>query len=272
LKRCLHNFKTPTRQKSCRQCTSAKSRCDLQRPHCGRCQTRSLDCEFNLEDGSAIPLQCGVKNSPVNHLKPRDQSEPLGDNISTTTLTPLCESSTLATAASSYITTPESDFQTAARHWDDVPDGIAPELVSSRQRSQIILGTPHGTPSTDTLARHTMFLVIRVLRSWPRMMAATHMSRFPPIIHHVQLVQGIPLVLAYCYTLVKMWFARESDNRESVNGLMIKEVKRLLHEVCFIFGCSQSTLTFFPASILRRIGSSCCNAVSSDSCNHPFLR
>jgi hypothetical protein len=33
------------------------------------------------------------------------------------------------------------------------------QLVSSRQRSQIILGTPHGTPRTDTLAQHAMFLV-----------------------------------------------------------------------------------------------------------------
>lgn len=233
-KRCLHNFKIPTRQKSCRQCTSAKSRCDLQRPHCGRCQTRSLDCDFYLEDGTAIPLQSGVKNSLVEHLKPRDQSEPLGDVVSTSTLTSLHNSSTVATAASSCITTSESEFQKASRHWDDGPDGIAPELMCSRQRRQILLGTPHGTPSTDTLTRHTMCLAIKVLRSWPRMMAATHTSRFPPIIHHLQLLQGLPLPLAYCYTLVKMWFAHEINDRGFVNELMIKEVKRLLHEVCSI--------------------------------------
>jgi hypothetical protein len=123
--------------------------------------------------------------------------------------------------------TSEVGLDSKMKHWDRAPETIAPELVSSRERSLIILGTPHGIPSTDSLARHAMFFVIRVLRSWTRMIAATHTSIFPPMIHHLQLKHGLPVRLASCYTLIKMW----DDNKAAVSDLMIQEIKTIFHEV-----------------------------------------
>jgi hypothetical protein len=231
---------------------NAKSRCDLQRPHCGRCQTRSLECEFQQENGVVILPQPSVKDTAVRDLQQHDQSESCDsahDDFSTSPLAPLFDSVVQAPSLSSCSIATEHSPKTVLKHWDIVPDDIASELVTSRQRSQIILGTPHGIPSTDTLARHTMFFVIRVLKSWTRMMASAHTSRFPPMIHHLQLTHGLPLPLSYCYALVKMWYGQENGNRDYVSDLIIKEVKRLLHEVCI---CHQFTIhaDVVPASIL----------------------
>jgi hypothetical protein len=151
--------------------------------------------------------------------------------MSASNFMPLSNSST-ATASISSPDTSAYGFQAATRHWDSAPVGVAPELVSSRQRSFILLGTPHGTPVTDAIARHAMHFVTRVLLSWARMMAANDTSRFPPMIHHLQLANGLPVSLANCCTLAKMWFDK-NGNRELVGDMMIQEVNMILRAVCY---------------------------------------
>lgn len=67
------------------------------------------------------------------------------------------------------------------------------------------------------------------------MIAAADTPRFPPMIHHLQLTHGLPLTLAYCYSLVKLWFGHKNGSKELVNNLILLEVKRLLREVYFSY-------------------------------------
>lgn len=131
----------------------------------------------------------------------------------------------------------EHDSHSYSRHWDNIPEvegipeGIAAELVYSRQRSQVLLGTPHGTPSFDALSKHTMRFVIRVLRSWLRIMADGKAATFPPIVHNIQLKDGVPIILAYCCTQVKMWVAADKDERRVMSASLLQAIRRLIVEV-----------------------------------------
>jgi hypothetical protein len=141
-------------------------------------------------------------------------------------------------AASISTPNPQKNGQgTLSSSWGDVPDGIVPELVISKQRRRAILGSPNPDASSNILAKQTMFFVIRVLRSWPRMIADDHTCQHPPMVHHVQLTNGLPVPLANCYTLVKMWLSYEEGSRELVNNTIVQEVRRLLREVCINCAC-----------------------------------
>ncbi|KAI1118398.1 hypothetical protein F5Y14DRAFT_447271 [Nemania sp. NC0429] len=45
-KKCTLDPTPSARQKACKNCTSAKSRCDLQRPACSRCEARGVPCAY----------------------------------------------------------------------------------------------------------------------------------------------------------------------------------------------------------------------------------
>ncbi|KAL7944570.1 hypothetical protein V8C42DRAFT_325203 [Trichoderma barbatum] len=110
------------------------------------------------------------------------------------------------------------------------PEMIAPESIISSYRRQVLLSAARDTPNTDHVARHTMHFVIRVLRSWPRMMAAHDASHLPPMVHRLQLADGIPIPLANCYTLAKMWIAHSEGSRDLVQNTIHDEVRRLLRD------------------------------------------
>ncbi|KAH8660008.1 hypothetical protein BX600DRAFT_53025 [Xylariales sp. PMI_506] len=109
------------------------------------------------------------------------------------------------------------------------PTAPAPELTMSPDRRRALLGAAQ-TPNADVVARHTMNFVIRVLKSWPRMMAAHGTNQLPPMIHRIQLVDGLPTPLANCYTLTKMWIVHAEGSRNLVQQTIQKEVQRLLGE------------------------------------------
>lgn len=78
-----------------------------------------------------------------------------------------------------------------------------------------------------------MHFIIRILKSWPRMMAAYDTAHLlPPFIHRLQLADGMPTSLADCYTLVRMWTGQEAESRGLVHQTILQEVRRLLREVC----------------------------------------
>jgi hypothetical protein len=111
----------------------------------------------------------------------------------------------------------------------NVPSHIPPELIVSEERRRIILG---GTPdrSTPNIAVYrTMQFVIRVLTSWPRLMATHHTSQLPPPIHRLQFDHdGVPKALKYCYVLTKMWVEHADTSPELVRNTIMNEMQRLL--------------------------------------------
>ncbi|KAH6889444.1 hypothetical protein B0T10DRAFT_513959 [Thelonectria olida] len=204
-KRCLNNIKPPSRQKACRQCSASKLRCDLQQPSCGRCQTRVLRCEFvSRESITASASTQGDTLGTDEHLH-RD-----GGELNEPASSPGNES-------------PEAASSPAAER-------IPPRLVISDHRRQVLLGTAPSAPSSDVVVKHTMHFVIRVLKSWPRLMAAHDTDQLPPILHRLQLSEGVPTPLANCYTLVKMWAGHTDGSRSLVRDTILQEVRRLLDE------------------------------------------
>lgn len=111
------------------------------------------------------------------------------------------------------------------------PEPIAPELVISNYRRRLLLNEARRTPNTDPVARHTMHFVIRVLKSWPRMMGSHLTNQLPPMIHRLQLADGIPIPLANCCTLAKMWIMHSKESRDLVQSTVHNEVRRLLRDV-----------------------------------------
>ncbi|KAK8043349.1 hypothetical protein PG993_005779 [Apiospora rasikravindrae] len=111
-------------------------------------------------------------------------------------------------------------------------NGLSATAVVSKERRRVLLGNAPETPSTDVLVRHTVHFVIRVLRSWPRLLAATHhTAQLPPIIHNVQVVDGsLPKPLAHCYTLAKIWDGEVGGSGELVQRTVLDEVQRLFRE------------------------------------------
>jgi hypothetical protein len=90
-------------------------------------------------------------------------------------------------------------------------------------------------PLTD-LTRNSMELIFRVMRTWPRMIAEAF--QYPPVFHFSQLKEGgegntsLPLPLAKCFTLAKMWHGCCEGAEDIVRSTILKEVTYLLDQVC----------------------------------------
>ncbi|KAL6693361.1 hypothetical protein J3F84DRAFT_77625 [Trichoderma pleuroticola] len=262
-KRCLQDIKGPSRRKSCNACARAKLRCDLQRPRCSRCQERTLTCEYVSRDGTTIAVSTAEVSSIQDQLQLQLQGDQsLLDNeavdestdsspgknalegedaLSTIDCgaesTPRSQVDTSQDTASDqdgtvYSVTTESEISREGLENSGIGNSepIAPELIISNYRSRLLLNEARRTPNTDPVARHTMHFVIRVLKSWPRMMGSHLTSQLPPMIHRLQLADGIPIPLANCCTLAKMWIMHSEGSRDLVQNTVHNEVRRLLRD------------------------------------------
>ncbi|CAI6336279.1 unnamed protein product [Periconia digitata] len=210
-KRCLQDIRAPSRQRSCHHCTLAKAACDRQRPNCGRCRTRSLDCVFTTS--------LGYWGQEGNfELQPHNRAPPAQHN------TPLRQTTEKITASSNS----DDESRTVV---SQNQGNIAPQLVLSPQRRQVLLGTAPGVPTSDAAVRHTMHFVIRVLKSWPRLIAIHNFALLPPVIHRVQVKDSLPDPLANCHALVSMWASHKVDSSVFVQETIQREVKRLLDQM-----------------------------------------
>jgi hypothetical protein len=106
-----------------------------------------------------------------------------------------------------------------------------PVMAITDARRQELLGTAPGAPISDTAVKHTVQFVVRVLNSWPRMMASRQAGQFPPIIHPVQFAEKMPTLLSNCSVLAKMWLEHDGGSSELVQHTVLQEVRKLLCEV-----------------------------------------
>ncbi|KAL7956804.1 hypothetical protein V8C34DRAFT_199032 [Trichoderma compactum] len=266
-KRCLQDIKGPSRRKSCRACARAKLRCDLQRPSCSRCQERTLTCEYVSRDGTTIAvstaeeatiqgqlrLQGGQsivdasngsstrKNASsgksIGNNRPEESDDALSAVDYGAESTPPSQVDTSQDTASDRNNTVESvttESEIGREALENLgganSEPIAPELIVSNYRRRLLLSEARRSLNTDPVARHTMHFVIRVLKSWSRMMGSHFASHLPPIIHRLQLADGIPTPLANCCTLAKMWIVHSEGSRDLVQSTVHNEVRRLLRD------------------------------------------
>lgn len=102
--------------------------------------------------------------------------------------------------------------------------------ISEQRRQELLVDTP-SPPELYAETLHTMHFIVRVLKSWSRMMAAHDLALLPPMIHNVQLEYGIPTPLANCSTLAKMWAEHVEGSSQLVRSSIAQEVQRLFDEV-----------------------------------------
>jgi hypothetical protein len=166
----------------------SKLRCNLQRPTCSRCQSRSIECQYFSQNQEQLP-------TPPAH-EDQQQHQKQGQDQRTPSVSP------------------------------------SPDLALTPDRKRVLLGQP-GTPNTQMVVRHTVQYVVRLLRVWPRMLASySTTGHLPPIVHHLQLTNGMPAPLANCCTLVRMWADHsEGGSRTLVKSTIIEEIRRLFREV-----------------------------------------
>ncbi|KAL3483390.1 hypothetical protein BJX62DRAFT_244955 [Aspergillus germanicus] len=128
----------------------------------------------------------------------------------------------------SLSTTPDID---PLSHCDEPhgQPGVWIDRLLSNTRHQSLLG--ESTPSrNEILTNRATHFMLRVLKSWPRMMAMHGPDLLPPLIHKFQFASGIPAPLANCYTLVNIWSAGAESNPTLVRDSIVQEIRRLLHE------------------------------------------
>lgn len=84
------------------------------------------------------------------------------------------------------------------------------------------------------LATHSMEVILRVLRTWPSMLAEEFQA--PPLFHHTQLsTESLPPPMAHCITLAKMWHGQTDGSEKLVQNAVLSELETLLEQVCPVF-------------------------------------
>lgn len=129
---------------------------------------------------------------------------------------------------------------------------VSDSRVHGDQRRHDLLDADLSLPEPPPETLHTMHFVTRVLKSWPRKVAMHGLAILPPMIHRLQLEDGIPVPLANCCTLAKMWFEQMDGSGELVHTSIVTEVRRLLREVCKLLArFSMPRINVCPVPLVR---------------------
>lgn len=209
----------------------------MKRPQCTRCTVRKTQCSYTT----------------VTDSLPREESPEVFDSVDHST----GGNTDAAMHTSTVLQTPKANFsEPKSTDLSDIFDcsgstvGIFDHLAtnSGRELSTIAdLGLLQSIPSqatTPTRTKHSMELMFRILRTWPRKMAKD--IELPPIIHPSQVSDGImATLLSNCFTLAKMWHGQCSGASEIVQSTVRKEMNGILTSVClgvYRFRCFMLTL------------------------------
>ena len=89
----------------------------------------------------------------------------------------------------------------------------------------------HSTEISSALANHSMELIFRVLRTWPKMLAEEF--QIPPLFHPNQITpdKKLPQPLANCITLTKMWHGQRDGTEEMVRKTIMRELDSIADQV-----------------------------------------
>ncbi|KAK9312625.1 hypothetical protein V1522DRAFT_234122 [Lipomyces starkeyi] len=234
--------RAPPRKKACKQCTEAKARCDLEKPHCFRCKGRGLPCLYTSPSttitGTALTNDLGRRDAnggrfdlsficqPANGV---DMPSPA--TSSSRNVVSLEQSSTVTATDNQEDIAPSTDHGPAL---ETRLDFSAVDLRSTTDSSKIRdrwmeSFVPSFSQRPKILQPYTVQFLSCVLRTYPKCM--TRPNGLPPIIHPLQVVdQEMPQPLANCYSLVRMWYGRATGSEEIVTVTVKQEMERLLYE------------------------------------------
>ncbi|KAH6722103.1 C6 finger domain-containing protein [Leptodontidium sp. MPI-SDFR-AT-0119] len=227
LKLCTRIVKPSSlRQKSCQRCASAKAKCDLRRPICSRCSSRGVSCVY----ASSVESDSGRGDSspspPTNqYVSSTGTSVQPGDNNAAIMMGVFCDDLISGTFPIEDIGSGGS-FDLISRSFDpsvyNTALTTAPNFPGLDDPWISSLLSPDTTPP---LVKHSMGTLLRALRTWPRILSKGF--QLPPIFHHSILRQPVPLPLANCCTLVKMWDGQFRGTNALVQDTIMTEIKTL---------------------------------------------
>jgi hypothetical protein len=244
------------RRKSCKMCSLAKVRCDLQRPTCSRCLLRRTPCQY-VTDLPAGPIVYANHETTSAFQRLNDVTGPISAHEREHQATRVAESimadaNPLAPLAAEYVDSVETAVSSDAtlqgsREVEHESSIVTPGMDIAEDQWELQL-----TPITMTppLAKHSTEFLFRVLRTWPGMMASE--IQLPPIIHVSQLSnRALPLPLAKCVTIAKMWDGQSPGAADLVQKTVMNEMTSLFESVSFIVSSlSKARTKLISVSIL----------------------
>lgn len=265
-KQCLGQPVVSLRRKSCHECSNAKGRCDQQRPRCSRCVDRNARCEYSTDRHTDL-TSLDVDRSGIQGSDEREnlftgtletQQQTIHNQIPQVHTLDLVGQSmpdrslAIAFEPPSHQSTPPSTSAQSRTSGSMSYQTVETALTSNQSPGDSDWsgqGTYHGVPDADfsvirdrwlypyiepspisyALREQSMFYLCRVFRTYPRMMARR--ERLPPIIHPKQTSKEMPLPLANCFTITRMWEGGAEEASGLVQGTIEREMERLMNEV-----------------------------------------
>ncbi|KAL2007381.1 hypothetical protein VTN00DRAFT_8819 [Thermoascus crustaceus] len=231
--------KAPARKKACKQCTQAKARCGHERPRCSRCLSRNLDCQYlTPADESPNNFSRGAQSAQLLEFKrqmtPGFGTPPLSLNSPSDQGAASVNNVFLDSTPAAYVLTTSNTRHN--RPLEVVPslDFSDLDLVSITDSAQIRNRWLESfLPSEDQVPKafqpYTVQFLTCVLGTYPKYMLRH--GGIPPIIHPLQIGgQQLPVPLANCYSLVRMWETRARGSEAIVTATVQREMERLLEE------------------------------------------
>lgn len=198
---------------------------------------KNIDCQYthpDLDEGTECETTDCIANE--DHASSASQLPPSITTQETLTIDPNLFDSVFSglgswdlTQSSSLVRSSYRDFSPNAFFSTHSDDSSSPELIPSISLPLPQVESPQNTNSA-ALADHSMELIFRVLRSWPRMLAEEFQT--PPLFHSSQISpdKTLPGPLANCITLTKMWHGQCSGSEEIVRKTMIRELDSITNQ------------------------------------------
>jgi hypothetical protein len=240
LKLCARPKSVSVRQKSCRQCSFAKARCDLERPRCSRCISRNSTCQYTAQSQEhGTPQNAATGKAPVQPDNAAahqfyQNAQPLSDMAQGVHELPLLDFQDVDMHPRDVVC--GTDFGTSSCGADALMAGSTavntPEFGGCGNEWMLsLLPQSNKLDATPLLAKHSMRVLLRLFRTWPRMVVKEF--QLPPIFHHtaVPLEKPLPQLLSNCFTLAKMWDGQVEGSSAMVQETILKETRTIFSNV-----------------------------------------
>jgi len=233
------------RQKSCSECSASKTRCDLKRPICSRCRLRNATCQYvgssehnGSEDGSETNRSYQIEESESIGYSGAQSNVGLQDRPSSVKDTfqfspPTTMSPGLSTLFDQTHDSLDRALDSSLGLFSDLGcDSSLDIIMGSGSAHNSLSALPAPTPATTPLlAHHSMELILRILRTWPRMIAKG--IQLPPIIHSTQAPDTLKVpLLSNCFTVINMWYGQCPGATDMVQATVKKEMQHIIDTVC----------------------------------------
>lgn len=240
---CLERRISSPRRKACRQCSSAKTKCDLRAPSCSRCVSRRHTCEYASSRHHRPEKEQSAHRSPnpasrgASYSRPPSaghEIEPEYTNFNSIPSVGLIEENLEHQVNLQLNTPPELPSAASVPHTpgsSPVPQ-VQPDDAAAAQDRWLYPYIGHP-PARYSVMKQSMSYLCRIFRTYPKIMARR--EQLPPFIHPAQLAGGnIPLPLANCFALSRMWGGRKEEDQDGdiIKNTIQHEMKRLFSEVC----------------------------------------